>query len=344
MPEIAQPKCKSFMISLRKSGDGDDGKFGPPRYIGFDEGGQQVIFNATTWRKAILSSLSRDGSGVPKGDLLFFVHGYNVSFDASCQSNIANAEQLRQFNWPGVFVGFDWPSFGLAVPGYPWDKSNALHALPQFINLALAPFVAQSAPDCAVRVSIMTHSMGALLLREALIWASKHPLTNTKDWSVSQLIMVAPDVAAASLGRDQPGGGAIDHYVGRTTVYYNRFDAVLQVSDVKNGDPTDRAGRVGLTAAAPKSFCQVDTSDLFRARYQLIQTALNVALPHCYYFNQPEFWQDVVLTLLGGIDRHAIPTRTDVTPPSGPDSFKLQTVVQAPPQYDQAVQIAGLGR
>jgi hypothetical protein len=30
---------------------------------------------------------------------------------------------------------------------------------------------------------------------------------------------------------------------------------------------------------------------------------------HCFYFDQVEFWRDVVLTLAGGIDRSVIPTR-----------------------------------
>lgn len=333
---------KSFMISLRKAGFGNDGKFGSTRYIAFDENDRQVLLNATTWRKAIIGNLTPDARGLPTGDLLFFVHGYNVSFEASCQSNIDNAASLKTNQWPGVFVGFDWPSFGLPVPGYPWDKSNALKALSQFIDLALAPFVAQSRPDCAVKVSMMAHSMGAMLLREALTWAPKHPLTNTKEWSVSQLILVAADVATVSLNQDQPGGRAIDHYVGRTTSYYNRFDAVLRVSDVKNGEPSDRAGRVGLTSHAPKSFCQVDASGLFNAKHQIIETAVNIALPHCFYFDQAEFWQDVVLTLCGGIDRHAIPTRTDVTTAAGPDSFKLQSEVLAPSSFAQAVRLASL--
>ena len=335
----------SFMITLRKSGDGNDGFFGAtPRYIAFDENDQQVILNATTWRRAIIAHLTPDAGVLPKGDLLFFVHGYNVSFDSSCKSNIANAKTLKDNLWPGIFVGFDWPSLGLAVPGYPWDKSNALNALAQFIQLGLGPFVAQRTPDCAVTVSMMAHSMGALLLREALTWAPAHPFTNTKDWSVSQLILVAADVSTASLNRDQPGGRSIDHYVGRTTSYYNHYDAVLQVSDVKNGEPTDRAGRVGLTPNVPSSFCQVDASALFIAQHQLIEEALNVALPHCFYFQQPEFWQDVVLTLAGGIDRHALPTRKDLTAAGGPDSFQLQTSVLPQDRYSEAVRLASLRR
>jgi hypothetical protein len=30
---------------------------------------------------------------------------------------------------------------------------------------------------------------------------------------------------------------------------------------------------------------------------------------HCFYFDKPEFWRDVVLTLAGGIDRRVFPTR-----------------------------------
>lgn len=109
---------------------------------------------------------------------------------------------------------------------------------------------------------------------------------------------------------------------------------------MKNGEPTPRVGRVGLPVDAPKSFCNVDTSDLFASLHLDLQQDLNPATPHCYYFSQPQFWRDAVLTLGGGIDRHAIPTRVDNTVPGGPDRFTLRTDAYPDDRYAAVLKLA----
>ena len=58
---------------------------------------------------------------------------------------------------------------------------------------------------------------------------------------------------------------------------------------------------------------------------------------HCFYFDQPVFWQDVVLTLAGGIDRGFMPTRQDNPPAARADRFKIKTAPISPADYTTAL-------
>ena len=328
----------SYMVSLRAAKA--DATLGPPRYLKLDATGAVVAqMPVTAWRKDLLAGCGKNAQGQPAGDLLLFVHGFNVSFDHARAGDVDNLKGLAAAGWKGVYVSYDWPSFGDVLDYYK-DRSNARASANGFIDTVIALFVRLLDPDCDLSVGVMAHSMGAFVVREAFTWAHQDTKTNSKSWSVSQLILVAGDVSQGSLSKSQPGGEWISTYVGRTTCYSNRFDSVLQVSDLKNGEPTPRTGRVGLPIDAPASFCNVDTSALFSSLPLDLAQQVNPATPHCYYFGRSEFWRDAVLTLSGGIDRHAIPTRIDVTASGGPDRFTLRTDAYPDDKYAVVLRLA----
>lgn len=331
----------SYMITLRDAND--EAKVAPPRYLVLDDNGApQAIEGEAAWRDAILASFPKNKLGQASGDLLFFVHGFNVGFDHARNEHMANKAALIRNGWTGLLVSFDWPSYG-EVLQYYGDRSNARLSANSLVDTALALFVATLAPDCDIRVSVMAHSMGALVVRLALTWAHQDPKTNSKAWNLSQVVLVAGDVAEGSLSATQDGGKWLDRYSGRTTSYANKFDSVLKISDVKNGDPTPRAGRVGLPDDAPASFCDVDTSAFYASLGLSLSDQFNPATPHTYYFGQDAFWQDVVLTLYGGIDRKAIPTRSIDPAAAVANRFLLQTKVMGAAPYALAVANAKAG-
>jgi hypothetical protein len=57
-----------------------------------------------------------------------------------------------------------------------------------------------------------------------------------------------------------------------------------------------------------------------------------------------QFWQDAVLTLGGGIDRRAIPTRTLDPSAAVPNRFLLETNVLDAADYETALKAAMLGK
>lgn len=330
-----------YMISLR---DPDDqGKIAAnPRFLAVDE--HQTVTDLgdpAIWRKAILDAFpDRNGAGLPKGDLLFFVHGFNVGFDHALAGDLSHINNLKANGWDGIYASFDWPSAG-SVFDYYKDRSTARASANALIDTALALFVDALQPDCDIKLSVMAHSMGSLVVRLAFSWAYQDTKINRKAWQVSQLVLVAGDVSQGSLSETQDGGRWIDKYVGRTTNYSNSFDSVLKVSDIKNGEPTPRAGRVGLPVDAPASFCNLDCSALYASIPFGPAEQLDAALPHGFYFDRPEFWQDVILTLEGGTDRSAILTRTatDVA-----NRFTLQLEPKSAAEYQVALRLAAAGR
>ncbi|HEY2708013.1 MAG TPA: alpha/beta hydrolase [Caulobacteraceae bacterium] len=328
----------SYMISLRAIGD-DSALATQPRYLELDEAGNPSDLDRDAWRKAVLAWFPKNALNQPSGDLLFFVHGFNVGFASACKDHRDYYASLGQNGWKGLLVSFDWPSHG-EVLQYYGDRSLARRSANELIDSALALFVETLTPDCDIKVSVMAHSMGAQVVELAFTWAHQDTKTNKKAWNLSQLIFVAGDVSEGSLSATQPGGMWIDKYVNRTTSYSNSYDSVLKISDIKNGDPTPRAGRVGLPDDAPASFCNVDTSAFYAS---LHLAGFNPATPHTYYFGQQAFWQDVVLTLWGGIDRKAIPTRGADPSATAANRFTLQMQPRTPGEFLVDLAHASLG-
>jgi hypothetical protein len=319
----------SYMISLRQASDG--AKLGTPRFLAVDDAGATAPLGQSAWLKAVLDQFPKV-NGLPSGDLVFFVHGFNVGFASALRDHRDCMARLEKAGWPGKFISFDWPSFGSVLHYYD-DRSLARQSANLLIDTAMAMFVRALNPACNVTVSVMAHSMGAFVVRQAFANAYQDTKINAKDWKIAQLLLVAGDVSQDSLSAAKEGG-KLTRYVGRTTLYSNRFDGVLQVSDVKNGDPTPRAGRVGLPADAPASFVGVDTSDFYSSLRLGLGDAFNPATPHTYYFGQDGFWRDVVLNLGGGLDRNVFPTRD----PTGPvNRFRLKTTAVPDADYANAV-------
>ncbi len=325
----------SYMISLRAPAP-NDAQLGPTRYLALDDAGAATEMAQPAWLNAVLAQFPL-ANGLPTGDLLFFVHGFNVGFASAVNDHLSYANQLKAAGWTGHLVSFDWPSYGDVLKYYD-DRSNARQSANLLIDTAMTMFVRTLDPRCDLTVSVMAHSMGAFVVRRAFASAYQDTKVNSKAWQIAQLLFVAGDVADGSLSPSQDGKW-LDKYCGRTTSYSNRFDGVLQISDIKNGDPTPRAGRVGLPADAPSSFVGVDTSDFYASLHLSLAEDFNPATPHTYYFGQTLFWQDVVLTLGGGLDRNVFPTRTALPTPN---RFDLKTAAPTQAEYEAALKHASV--
>ena len=298
-----------YMISLRKA-DGTDG-VGPLRYITFSDVTSPVQdIDPANWVAQIMKPLRsrpRDPVGPMQktGDILFFVHGFNVSQQAARASHIANVQALTAAGWSGTVVSYDWPSDGLVFAYLP-DRANARAAASALIGSAIALLQAQQTSDCTVNVHVMAHSMGGFVTQQAFTGAYQDIPSS---WSVAQLLFVAADVDQSVFSADNYSAKMFNQHAGRLTAYCNRYDKALMASDAKRLDLAPRMGRVGLPADAPSMMCEVDCSALFDLVDPGVANVLSPVTTHCFYFNRPEFWRDVVLTLCGGLDRNAIPTR-----------------------------------
>jgi pimeloyl-ACP methyl ester carboxylesterase len=299
-----------YMISLRNA-DGSSG-VGPARYLAFtDPATPPRELDPKRWLAEIIASFAAAApspSGRPgrTGDVLFFVHGFNVSAEAAMKGHLDTVASLNQAGWVGRVVGYDWPSDGLVFAYLP-DRENARGAASGLVSSGISLLEAAQQTDCTINVHVMAHSMGCFVVQQAFTWAYQDV---PADWSVAQLMLVAADVDATVFSAGAVSAQMFVQHAGRLTAYCNRYDKALAVSDVKRLDLAPRMGRIGLPSDAPAMMCEVDCSALFNADYPDPGQQIDPQLTHCFYFSRPEFWRDVVLTLAGGLDRNLFPTRT----------------------------------
>lgn len=92
-------------------------------------------------------------------DVFVFVHGFNVTF---AEGLYRHAQMSHDFKSPGVSINFAWPSAG-RVSAYATDREAVLVA-----RDGLQELLGLLARSKANRIVVMGHSMGAMLVMEAM--------------------------------------------------------------------------------------------------------------------------------------------------------------------------------
>jgi esterase/lipase superfamily enzyme len=194
----------------------------------------------------------------------FFVHGFNVGWEASSASylNLCN----RLFDGPesmGLCVSFDWPSYGNVLGYYP-DRAHArecaqdltaiLSTLYDWLLKKQHDAIKDTDKACRAKVSMIAHSMGNYVLQKAMAaaWTNKNqPLLASL---LNQLIMAAADVDNDLFDAGAPDngdGGAVVNLTYRITALYSGRDSVLGMSAGLKHFGTRRLGRSGLAHRPP---------------------------------------------------------------------------------------------
>jgi pimeloyl-ACP methyl ester carboxylesterase len=300
-----------FFITLRAIAGGQfGGSLGPIRYLAVPDGAPpdpSHVVPLGDWIKQIMATFDRTGA-VTTGDVLFFVHGYNndiADVDAE-QGEIAKG--FAAANFKCTLISFDWPSWKNTF-AYLAELDVAKKTAIDLVNAGVKPLLKAQTDDCRVAIHVLCHSMGAYVVREALDHADDGTKTGS-DWMINQLVMIAGDVDADDF---VPGNKDTESMLGhsyRLTNYFNKYDEVLQISNVKRAGVAPRAGRVGLPPNAPANTVNVDCSAHF-ASLPPPAGGPTVTVPwsHSWYFTDARFHADLAATLRGAIDRAVIPTR-----------------------------------
>ena len=322
----------SYMITMRTQ-DGGDTPSPDARYLKLDDAGAETELAKTLWEAQIIAQFPKAEDDTRHGDIIFFVHGFNVDFRSAVASHHKMAKAAADNGFTGQFVSFDWPSKGL-VFAYLTDRQNARLAANGLVTSGISLLRDAQTQNCRINLHVMAHSMGCFVVQQAFIWSYQDV---PPDWRVGQLILVAADVDATVFSADTPTAKAFGAHAGRLTAYCDRYDKALAVSNAKRLELAARMGRVGLPDDAPASMCEVDCSELFDKALPSVADHLDVVKTHGFYFDQPVFWQDVVLTLAGGIDRGFMPTR-QVNAPNSPDNrFRIRTAAIPAADYAGAL-------
>jgi esterase/lipase superfamily enzyme len=264
----------------------------------------------TAWFDAVFNA-ARHGpqDDAPRGDVLFYVHGYNTPQETMLARQRLIRDGLAAKGFEGVVVGFDWPAASLAL-NYLEDRLDAKFTAFRLVTEGIASFARLQRADCFVNLHILAHSTGAFVVREAFDDADDRPGVAANSWSVSQVMLISADISRGSLAADSAKSSSLYRHCVRLTNYHNPFDDVLSLSNVKRIGVSPRVGRIGLPQDAPGKAVDVNCGPHFdanRAGFAGLKFAA-----HTWYFHDPVFLEDVLHTIRGDVDRHEIVTRAEV--------------------------------
>lgn len=271
--------------------------------------------DSSIWYQAVLKNAAwTNETGEPRGDILFIVHGYNMSPEEVIRRHRRIKEDLADLGFKGVIVSFDWPSSNKTL-AYLSDRHKAKITALKLVSDGIAYLSGQQTTACSINVHVLGHSTGAYIIREAFDDADDTSLPNP-GWNVSQMIFAAGDVSAASLSASNSGAASLYGHCIRLTNYFSRHDEALDLSNVKRLGTAPRVGRIGLPNDAPKLAVNVDCTAYYEALIQKDSPLANLDQPngfvgmpsHSWYFGNKTFAKDLFAVLIGQ-ERTIIPTR-----------------------------------
>ncbi|MCI0750124.1 MAG: alpha/beta hydrolase [Nevskiales bacterium] len=212
-------------------------------------------------------------------DVLVYVHGFNVSWPEAVGSALALQLALNRNDGadPGQTVSvvlFTWPSDGMALPfaSYKSDRSEAKASgyaigrgflkLRDFLINLRGRARAEGTPLCDQSLHLLCHSMGNYVLQNALGRMDRYTPGNALPRLFENIFLCAPDVDENAL---EPEGalGRVHELAREVTLYYNRGDLAMYVSDYTKGNP-ERLGTHGAARPAlmHNKIQQVDCSEI----------------------------------------------------------------------------------
>jgi len=243
------------------------------------------------------------------GDVLILVHGYNNTLDTIAQRQRYLTEDLAAEGFKALVISFDWPCADSTL-NYLEDRWDAAQVADQLVTKGIQLIARGQMDGCETNIHLLGHSTGAYLIMEACAQAQKKGSLFKQDWRIGQVAFIGGDVSSSALAADSAWGGPIFEHALRITNYSNPYDSVLAISNAKRLGSAPRAGRVGAPqpGAHPK-VANVDCGDYFKTLNPK-QQRFEGTFCHSWHIGNSVFARDLALTLTGGIDRNAIPTRT----------------------------------
>jgi len=241
------------------------------------------------------------------GDLLVFIHGYNNDQEIVMERHRRLKADLEGLGYGGAVVSFDWPSANVAL-NYLEDRLDAKATALRLVTDCITALAQAQSLACKVNVHLLAHSTGAYVIREAFDDADDRRSVAAVSWTVSQIAFIGADVSSRSMSATDSASESVYRHCTRLTNYWNPFDSVLKLSNLKRLGVAPRVGRCGLPDDAPDKAVDVDCGEYFRA-LEAKTTGHGLSFSHSWHIGDPVFTQDLLYTIQGDIDREHIPTR-----------------------------------
>ncbi|MDT8364545.1 MAG: alpha/beta hydrolase [Nitrosomonas sp.] len=227
-------------------------------------------------------------------DALVFIHGFNVSFKAAVEAAARMGDRYLKASsnlyQPNIFV-FSWPSDG-QISHYFNDRHDAEASGYAFARglMKLSHFLhgATRHEACQQKINLIAHSMGNYVLRHTLQQAKKITSGESLSRIFDNIVLVAADEDNDTFEFDHKLAQLPD-LAQRVTVYFNKGDMALTVSDYTKGNP-DRLGHDGPRKPheIPAKIVLIDASDVVKGINE-----------HAYYVDNNKVAKDIVAVLQG---------------------------------------------
>ena len=193
-----------------------------------------------------------------RNDVLIFIHGYAYDFDDELQA-ILELKKLYVDNPKSPvnnILFISWPASSSIFPlTYFDDKAASINSGNSLLRLFY--FYTQFLKDifsdkdllpCNQRIHIMAHSMGNRLLQSMLYSLKTENISRVID----QVILLSADVSFRVFEESEDSFVKLLKLANRVTVYVNKKDAVLGVSQFSKNILSPRLGKMG-----PSSFSNI---------------------------------------------------------------------------------------
>ena len=271
-----------------------------------------LVQENTAKKKWTLKVLKEAENGTPHtpghicGDILLYVHGFNTETSVMLRRHRKIKTKLAAAGFKGVVVSFDWPSDDKAV-NYMEDRWDAKKTALKLVEQGIRRFVEYQQDGCDINVHILAHSMGSYVVREAFDDADDVANIASTSWSVSQVMLISGDISSKSMGEGRSKSSSLYRHTVRLTNFFNPYDDVLKLSNVKRVGVSPRVGRVGMPDHIPQKAVNVNCGGYYDRNRDDFSGAKYAG--HNWYFEDEKFFRDVFCTIKGDIDRDMFPTR-----------------------------------
>jgi esterase/lipase superfamily enzyme len=228
-------------------------------------------------QEASLGKLEREMKSLPdkdSGNLILYIHGYNIDFEKSCRRG---AILQRALGLEERLLLFSWPADGSMLK-YTWDEADLVWSVPhmaEFLDLVVSSIGAGN-------TDVVAHSLGARGIVQALLRLSYR---NTEEIILNELVLIAPDIDVDIFRQELP---QLKNVVRRITVYVSKNDKALKLSQEVHGYP--RLGQAGEKLTIFKEVETIDISAISLRRFS----------GHIYHLFNPEVIGDLAELLLTG--------------------------------------------
>lgn len=252
-----------------------------------------------------------------RNDVLIFIHGYAYDFDDELQA-ILELKKMYVDNpkSPVNHILFiSWPASSSIFPlTYFDDKAASINSGNSLLRLFY--FYTQFLKDifsdkdlvpCNQRIHIMAHSMGNRLLQSMLYSLKTENILRVID----QVVLLSADVSFRVFEEEEESFVKLQKIANRVTVYINRKDAVLGISQFSKNILSPRLGKMG-----PSSFSNItdviSIVDCTEVKNDL-KTNFKFQVGNHWNYLSSSAVQNDILEVLNDIDQNLIAKRVKVS-------------------------------